>query len=166
MAGRAVRAILLYGIGAFAQRPRTVTGTTPRTMERDVPADAEIIGFNDETITWQRPTGFTRDPNAHPEWAAHIWSSARSALLTQRHRDDDTYAGALHAPPGTVVAFRTDAVYLTQPQAWPYHGQPGDYLHKGHLTGPLTAPATEDELLTMRDKGRTALQSASSNGES
>lgn len=158
-----MRAILLYGIGAFAQRPRTVTGTTPRTAERDVPTDAEIIGFDDQTITWQRPTGFTRDPNAHPEWAAHIWSSARAALLSQRHRDDNTYAGALHAPPGSVVAFRTDAVYLTQPQAWPYHGQPGDYLNKGHLTGHLTAPTTEDELLTLRDKGRTTPQTASNN---
>ncbi|MFD9722103.1 hypothetical protein [Streptomyces sp. NPDC059076] len=156
LAARAVRALLLYGIGAFAQRPRTVTGTTPRTMERDVPPDAEIIGFDDQTITWQRPTGFTRDPNAHPEWAAHIWSSARAALLTQRHRDDNTYAGALHAPPGTIVAFRTDAVYLTQPQPWPHHSQPGDYLNKGHLPGPITAPTTEDELLTLRDKGRAA----------
>ncbi|WP_406466232.1 hypothetical protein OHB07_38250 [Streptomyces sp. NBC_00111] len=163
LAARAVRAILLYGIGAFAQRPRTVTGTTPRTAERDVPTDAEIIGFDDQTITWQRPTGFTRDPNAHPEWAAHIWSSARAALLSQRHRDDNTYAGALHAPPGSVVAFRTDAVYLTQPQAWPYHGQPGDYLNKGHLTGHLTAPTTEDELLTLRDKGRTTPQTTSNN---
>ncbi|MEU9348010.1 hypothetical protein AB0D74_43125 [Streptomyces sp. NPDC048278] len=157
LASRAVRSILLYGIGSFAQRPRMVTGTTPRTMERDVPADAEIIGFDDELITWQRPTGFSRDPNAHPEWAAAIWSGARAALLTQRHRDDNTYAGALHTPPGTVVAFRTDALYLTRPQNWPYHHQPGDYLLRGHLTGLVTAPATEDELLTLRDTGRTAL---------
>ncbi|MET7311654.1 hypothetical protein ABZS68_32520 [Streptomyces sp. NPDC005571] len=165
LASRAVRAILLYGIGAFAQRPRTVTGTTPRTHERDVPPDAEIIGFDNDTITWQRPTGFTRDPNAHPEWAAHIWSSARAALLSQRHRDDDTYAGALHAPPGTVIAFRTDAVYLTQPQNWPYHGQPGDYLHKGHLAGPVPAPTTEDELLALRDHARTALHQPRTNQE-
>ena len=156
LASRAVRSILLYGIGSFAQRPRMVTGTTPRTLERDVLPDAEIIGFDDELITWQKPTGFARDPNAHPEWAAAIWSSARAALLSQRHRDDDTYAGALHTPPGTVVAFRTDAVYLTQPQNWPYHHQPGDYLLRGHLTGPLPAPATEGELLVLRDAGRTA----------
>ncbi|MCZ9340302.1 hypothetical protein NGM37_21325, partial [Streptomyces sp. TRM76130] len=81
-----------------------------------------------------------RDPNAHPEWAAAIWSAARAALLTQRHRDDDTYAGALHTLPGTVVAFRTDALYLTQPHDWPYHHQPGDYLLRGRLTGPVTAP--------------------------
>ncbi|MGW6507248.1 hypothetical protein ACWGCP_06790, partial [Streptomyces niveus] len=61
----------------------------------------------------------------------------------------------LHAPPGTVVAFRTDAVYLTEPQDWPNHGQPGDYLRKGHLTGPVPAPATEDALLALRDQGRT-----------
>ncbi|MFC9680456.1 hypothetical protein [Streptomyces sp. NPDC056948] len=157
LASRAVRSILLYGIGAFAQRPRMVTGTTPRTMERDVPPDAEIIGFDDELITWQKPTGFARDPNAHPEWAAAIWSGARAALLTQRHRDDNTYAGALHTPPGTVVAFRTDALYLTQPQTWPHHHQPGDYLLRGHLTGPVTAPTTEEKLLTLRDAGRAAL---------
>ncbi|MER7568328.1 hypothetical protein ABTZ93_36025 [Streptomyces sp. NPDC097941] len=157
LASRAVRSILLYGIGAFAQRPRMVTGTTPRTQERDVPADAEIIGFDDELITWQKPTGFARDPNAHPEWAAAIWSAARAALLTQRHRDQDTYAGALHTPPGTVVAFRTDALYLTQPHNWPHHHQPGDYLLRGRLTGPLTAPTTEEELLTLRDTGRAAL---------
>ncbi|WP_267246173.1 hypothetical protein [Streptomyces sp. PR69] len=160
LASRAVRSLLLYGIGSFAQRPRMVTGTTPRTMERDVPADAEIIGFTDEQITWQRPTGFTRDPNAHPEWAAAIWSGARAALLSQRHREDNIHAGALHAPPGSVVAFRTDAVYLTTPQPWPYRGQPGDYLRKGHLAGPVTAPTTEEELLTLRDAGRIALKEA------
>ncbi|MFE1957747.1 hypothetical protein [Streptomyces sp. NPDC059479] len=157
LASRAVRSILLYGIGSFAQRPRMVTGTTPRSMERDVPPDAEIISFDNELITWQKPTGFSRDPNAHPEWAAAIWSGARAALLTQRHRDDNTYAGALHTPPGSVVAFRTDALYLTQPHTWPYHHQPGDYLLRGHLTGPLAAPTTEEELLTLRNAGRAAL---------
>ncbi|MGW6890337.1 hypothetical protein [Streptomyces chartreusis] len=157
LASRAVRAILLYGIGSFAQRPRMVTGTTPRSTEREVPRDAEIIGFDDELITWQRPTGFSRDPNAHPEWAAAVWSGARAALLTQRHRDEGVHAGALHTPPGSVVAFRTDALYLTQPQNWPYQRQPGDYLLRGHLTGPLTAPTNEEELLTLRDAGRAAL---------
>ncbi|MGW8747572.1 hypothetical protein [Streptomyces sp. NPDC055794] len=154
LASRAVRAILLYGIGSFAQRPRMVTGTTPRALERDLPPDAEIIGFDDQQITWQRPTGFSRDPNAHPEWAAAIWSGARAALLSQRHRDENTYAGALHTPPGTVIAFRTDALYLTQPQNWPYHHQPGDYLLRGHLTGPLPTPTTEEALLTLRNTGR------------
>ncbi|MFB7114177.1 hypothetical protein [Streptomyces sp. NPDC056190] len=75
----------------------------------------------------------------------------------QRHRDDDTYAGALHAPPGTVVVFRTDALCLTQPRNWPHHHQPGGYLLRGHFAGPLAAPVTEEELLTLRDAGRAAL---------
>lgn len=58
--------------------------------------------------------------------------------------------------PRTIVAFRTDAVYLTQPHNWPYHGQPGDYLHKGQLNGPIPAPTSEDELLALRDAGRAA----------
>ncbi|MFD6554101.1 helix-turn-helix domain containing protein [Streptomyces sp. NPDC058398] len=62
-------------------------------------------------------------PNARPEWAAAIWSGARSALLVQRHREDNTCAGALHTTPGTVAAFRTDAPYLTAPQHWPHHVQ-------------------------------------------
>ncbi|MEV6758265.1 hypothetical protein [Streptomyces sp. NPDC051214] len=157
LASRAVRAILLYGIGSFAQRPRMVTGTTPRALEREVPPDAEIIGFDDELITWQKPTGFSRDPNAHPEWAAAIWSGARAALLSQRHREQDTYAGALHTPPGSVIAFRTDALYLTSAHHWPYQHQPGDYLLKGHLTGPLPAPTSEEDLLALRDAGRAAL---------
>ncbi|MHB6903966.1 hypothetical protein [Streptomyces sp. DB-54] len=165
LASRAVRSLLLYGIGSFAQRPRTVTGTTPRTMERDIPADAEIIGFDDDHVTWQRPTGFSRDPNAHPEWAATIWSGARAALLSMRMRDDNTHVGALHTPPGTVVAFRTDAIYLTAPQNWPYHGQPGEYLHKGHLTGPIPAPTTEDELFALRDAGRAALHPTPHGGD-
>ncbi|MER8073391.1 hypothetical protein ABTZ59_34600, partial [Streptomyces sp. NPDC094034] len=67
-------------------------------------------------------------------------------------------------PPGTVVAFRTDALYLTQPHHWPYHGQPGDYLNKGHLTGPLPAPTTEEELLTLRDAARAALHHTRTHG--
>ena len=103
-------------------------------------------------ITWQKPTGFSRDPNAHPEWAAAIWSGARAALLTQRHRDDDIYAGALHTQPGTVVAFRTDALYLTAAQqVWPYNHQPGDYLLRATSPARWPAPTTEAELLALRD---------------
>ncbi len=88
-----------------------------------------------------------------------VWRPRRPPH-TQRHRDDNTYAGALHTEPGSVVAFRTDALYLTQPQAWPHHDQPGDYLLKGHLTGSVAAPTTEAELLALRDAGRTALTSS------
>jgi hypothetical protein len=74
-----------------------------------------------------------------------------------RMRPENVPVGALHIPAGQVVAFRTDAIYLTARHNWPYHGEPGDYLLKGHLTGPLPAPASEDELLALRDKGRAIL---------
>ncbi|WP_371352354.1 Mucin-19 [Streptomyces malaysiensis] len=157
LASRAVRSILLYGIGAFAQRPRITTRSVPVGHEHEIPAGAQIIGSDGETITWQRSAGFSRDPYAHPEWAAGVWSGARAALLSTKMREDDTFVGALHLPPDSVVAFRTDAIYTTHDAAWPYRGQPGDYLKKGHLPGPFTGPRTEEELLSLQTLGRAHL---------
>jgi hypothetical protein len=157
LASRAVRSILLFGIGGFAQRPRTTTGSVPVGREDQVPAGAQIIGVDGEHITWSRNSGFARDPYAHPEWAAGVWSAARAALLSMRMRQDDVHVGALHLPPGSVVAFRTDAVYTTADPAWPYHGNPGEYLVKGRLPGPVTAPATEEEFFILQGLGRAAL---------
>jgi hypothetical protein len=58
---------------------------------------------------------------------------------------------------GTVQMGPRSIPVLTQPQNWPYHHQPGDYLLRGQLTGPLAAPTTEEELLTLRNAGRAAL---------
>ncbi|WP_042388130.1 hypothetical protein [Streptacidiphilus melanogenes] len=160
LASRAVRSILLFGIGGFAQRPRLITGTTPMDELHLVPEGAEILTHDERHVTWQRVSGFSRDPMAHPEWSASVWSGARAALLSMRMRPENVQVGALHVPAGQVVAFRTDAVYLTARHDWPYHGEPGDYLLKGHLASPVPAPASEDELLALRDKGRAALAAA------
>ena len=118
---------------------------------------AEIVGTDGQTITWQRWAGFSRDPYAHPEWAAGVWSGARAALLSTKMREDDVHVGALHLPPGSIIAFRTDAIYTTADARWPYHGQPGDYLLKGRLPGPITGPRTEEELLSLQALGRAHL---------
>lgn len=160
LASRAVRSIMLYGIGGFAQRPRITTASVPVGREHEIPSGAQIIGSDGQTITWQRSNGFSRDPYAHPEWAAGVWSGARAALLSTRMREDNVSVGALHLPAGSVVAFRTDAIYTTATEAaasWPYHGQPGDYLLKGRLSGPVAAPATEDDLLALQAAGRVQL---------
>ncbi|MCZ4120285.1 hypothetical protein O3X23_12980 [Streptomyces sp. H39-S7] len=157
LASRAVRSILLYGIGGFAQRPRTNTGSVPVEQEGRVPRGAEIINNDGKNITWQRVT-FSPDPNAHPEWSAGVWSGARAALLSTRMREDDVSVGALHLPPGSIIAFRTDALYTTAPVDWPYHGQPGDYLMKGHLNFPVTAPTSLEDLMSLRDQGRANLE--------
>ncbi|MFB8206022.1 hypothetical protein [Kitasatospora purpeofusca] len=158
LASRAVRSVLLFGLGGFAQRPRLVSGTTP--VGEALPAGVEILGQDDQVVTWQRQAGFSRDPYAHPEWAAYVWSGARAALLDMKYRQGKEvigHAGALHAKPGTVVYFGTDGIALTERQPWPYRGEPGDYLLKGHLTGPVEHPASQEQYLKLRGLGRAEL---------
>ncbi|WBP92040.1 hypothetical protein [Kitasatospora cathayae] len=158
LASRAVRSVLLFGLGGFAQRPRLVSGTTP--VGEALPAGVEILGQDGEVVTWQRQAGFSRDPYAHPEWAAYVWSGARAALLDMKYRQGKEvigYAGALHAKPGTVVYFGTDGIALTERQPWPYRGEPGDYLLKGHLTGPVEHPTSQEQYLKLRGLGRAEL---------
>ena len=158
LASRAVRSILLYGIGGFAQRPRMTTASTPVGREADIPPGAQIIGMDGQNITWQRSAGFSRDPYAHPEWAAGVWSGARAALQDMR-MPDGTRVGALYLPPRTVVAYRTDSIMATVDPGWPYNGLPGEYRVKGHFhnPNPLDAPRTEAELMAYRDLGRAQL---------
>ncbi|GHF78650.1 hypothetical protein GCM10018790_65810 [Kitasatospora xanthocidica] len=158
LASRAVRSVLLFGLGGFAQRPRLVSGTTP--VGETLPAGVEILGQDGEVVTWQRQAGFSRDPYAHPEWAAYVWSGARAALLDMKYRQGKEvigHAGALHARPGTVVYFGTDGIALTERQPWPYRGEPGDYLLKGHLSGPVEHPASQEQYLKLRALGRAEL---------
>ncbi|MFD7907072.1 hypothetical protein ACFV4F_26990 [Kitasatospora sp. NPDC059722] len=158
LASRAVRSVLLFGLGSFAQRPRLVSGTTP--VGETLPAGVEILGQDGEVVTWQRQAGFSRDPYAHPEWAAYVWSGARAALLDMKYRQGKEvigYAGALHAKPGTVVYFGTDGIALTERQPWPYRGEVGDYLLKGHLTGPVEPPTSQEQYLKLRGLSRAEL---------
>lgn len=53
--------------------------------------------------------------------------------------------------------FGTDGIALTERQPWPYRGEPGDYLLKGHLTGPIPHPASQEQYLTLRGQGRAEL---------
>ncbi|MEV0749881.1 hypothetical protein P8A21_39855 (plasmid) [Streptomyces poriferorum] len=39
----------------------------------------------------------------------------------------------MHLPAGSILAFRTDAIYSSVRPHWPYQGQPGDYLLKGAM---------------------------------
>ncbi|MFI8769483.1 Mucin-19 [Streptomyces sp. NPDC053792] len=168
LASRAVRSILLYGIGAFAQRPRITTGS----MELggggavpELPDGARLTGITDTHVTWERNQGFARDQYAHPEWAAGVWSAARAALLSGSTSSKDPAtgkpmkAGALHLPPGSILAFRTDAIYTSAAVDWPYGGEPGDYLLKGRMPWEQTAPRTDEEFYNLQGLGRQAYES-------
>ncbi|WP_316779563.1 Mucin-19 [Streptomyces sasae] len=175
LASRAVRSILLYGIGTFAQRPKITTGSVELGGDGstpEIPDGAQITGITDTHVTWQRHAGFARDQYAHPEWSAGVWSAARAALLSTHQsvvtgRDEKTgkvkvgkgvAAGALHLPPGSVLAFRTDAIYTTVRPDWPYSGQPGDYLLKGALAWEQNTPTSDDEFYALQSLGRQALE--------
>lgn len=167
LASRAVRSILLYGIGTFAQRPRITTGSLelgPVGEVPEIPDGARLTGISDTHVTWERNAGFARDPYAHPEWAAGVWSAARAALLSASTGTKDAEtgkpvrAGALHLPAGSILAFRTDAVYSSVRPNWPYQGQPGDYLLKGAMEWEQTVPSTDAEFYVLQDLGRQALE--------
>ncbi|MFD8483640.1 hypothetical protein [Kitasatospora sp. NPDC059673] len=40
---------------------------------------------------------------------------------------------------------------------WLYRGEVGDYLLKGHLTGPVGHPRSQEEYLKLRGLGRAEL---------
>ncbi|MEV8536184.1 Mucin-19 [Streptomyces sp. NPDC051211] len=168
LASRAVRSILLYGIGTFAQRPRITTGSLELGASGEVPElpeGARLTGITDTHVTWERNQGFGRDQYAHPEWAAGVWSAARAALLSvsTSSKDPETgkplKAGALHLPPGSILAFRTDAIYTSAPVDWPYGGEPGDYLLKGRMAWEQTTPRTDEDFYVLQELGRQAYES-------
>ncbi|MEV6680715.1 Mucin-19 [Streptomyces erythrochromogenes] len=167
LASRAVRSILLYGIGSFAQRPTTTTGTVPAGRQDQIPPGGRILSMDGETITWER-TRMSRNENAHPEWCTGVWSAARAALLSTRAKTADgttTHVGALHLPAGSIVAFRTDAIYTTAAADWPYNGESGDYRLKGVLPYPVPAPTDEAEFSTLQSLGRAMLQEQQEQGQ-
>ncbi|MFG2667627.1 Mucin-19 [Streptomyces sp. NPDC048387] len=168
LASRAVRSILLYGIGTFAQRPRITTGSLELGAGGavpDLPDGARLTGITDTHVTWERNQGFARDQYAHPEWAAGVWSAARAALLSVSTSAKDPQtgkpvkAGALHLPAGSILAFRTDAIYTSAPVDWEYGGEPGDYLLKGRMPWEQTTPRTDEEFYTLQGLGRQAYES-------
>ncbi|ANZ13434.1 hypothetical protein O1L44_30665 [Streptomyces noursei] len=162
LASRAVRAILLQGIGSFASRPGMVTGTA--RVGEHLPDGVEIIGEHRGVITWQRRTEATDERNSHPEWPMYVWGGARYALLDTNMKGDKVHVGALYVPRDALVAARTDALTLTMDPRWPYHGKPGEYRKKGHLIGPVPWPTTEAELLKLQGEGRAALRTAQAGG--
>ncbi|MBT2406858.1 MULTISPECIES: Mucin-19 [unclassified Streptomyces] len=168
LASRAVRSILLYGIGTFAQRPRVTTGSLELGAGGevpDLPDGARLTGITDTHVTWERNQGFARDQYAHPEWAAGVWSAARAALLSVSTSSKDPQtgkpmkAGALHLPAGSILAFRTDAIYTSAPVDWEYGGEPGDYLLKGRMEWEQNTPRTDEEFYVLQELGRQAYES-------
>lgn len=146
LVARAVRALLLHGIGAFQGRPHLVTHHLPLERAAEVPASAVAPRVDGDQVIWGEETGQRWAALAHPEWCAAVWARARVRLLR-----GPLGSGVLQRSAGEVVGFRTDAVYLTHRQGWEDDGRPGRLRLVRELDGAVWPwPTTNGELLALR----------------
>ncbi len=145
LAAKAVRAMILYAIGAFASREHNTTGSCPADRpemvpEVTVPGSVRRVG---DSLVWEVP-GQQRMWSAaksHPEWSALVWARARVRVTE----------AALTVPFDRVVGFATDALYLDGDPGLPDDGRPGAFRVKGHTDAPMVWPANRAALYAARD---------------
>lgn len=143
-----IRAVVLHSIGAFHGRPHKVTRMGSAD---DVPAEADGLRIEGETFLWAEASAGQAWPEmAHPEWSAAVWGRARARLLSAPTGTKNHRAGLLHVDPSTVLAVRTDAVYLTTDPGWPDDGKTGRFRKVSEAVGPMPAPRSHAELLAVR----------------
>ena len=147
-----IRSIIVQGIGAFQGRQRTVTRSSSSIAE--VPAGAVGRHVVDGDHVWTETIESGLPSMNHPEWSTAIWARARARLLIcptgQRHAP----AGALALDPATILAFRTDALYLTEDPRWPDDGAAGRLRHTQTIEGPHATPRDVWDLLALQQGER------------
>jgi hypothetical protein len=157
MARKMVRALVLHTIGSFNSRGRKSGDVVPVDQAESIPAGAKVYASEDGTaLEWSTDSYGSVDPQyAHPEWAAEIWSRARTRLL-EGPGGTGVLSGLLSGKPlldpSEVVAFRTDAVYLTRQVPWSNEDDvPGRFRRKGSAVPfrGMRAPGSLTELLGM-----------------
>src|SRR5690606_21657835 len=99
-----------------------------------------------DKLVWTELTEPAWPEMAHPEWSAQVYGRARARLLSAPGG-----AGALGVERSELVAFRTDAIYMTTDPHWNDDGRPGRYRHVRTIPGPIKRPTTQRELLAVRD---------------
>lgn len=153
LAQRAIRQIILTTIGAFQGRPQTVTRTAKLAdvQAGTVRAPVDRLRIEGDVAVWGEQTAPKWPGLAHPEWCAAVWGRARARLMQapQGH-------GALNAR-GTVVAFRTDAVYTTEREGWHDDGNPGRFRLVAGTDRPLPTPRNQTDLLAVRRRHLKAM---------
>lgn len=124
----ALRAILLYGIGALHGSPRRVTRTISADDARAglIPATARDVLPLGDRFVWTETEPNRWPEMSHPEWSAAIWARARVALLSSSGAGG-ARVGMLHVPAETVVGCFTDAIYLTSDPQWSDDGRIGRF---------------------------------------
>jgi len=150
LAQRAIRNVILHAIGAFTGRTHRVTRSLPIDQADEVPAAARDLRVEADRIVWAEYQEATQPGLSHPEWSAAIWARARARLLDGPGVPEDRRrTGALKVPAGDVLAFRTDALYLTRDPGWRDDGHAGRLRLTRSIAGPSPTPRTAAELLAM-----------------
>lgn len=144
-----LRSILLHGLGAMHGRPSTTTRVTPVEQSDTIPAGADVHRVDGDHIVWSPDgAGATWEAMSHPEWTSAVWARARARLLA-----GPGGVGALSVPRAQLVAFRTDAIYVTGTQpTWDAadDGRAGRFRLVHHQTGPLPGVTTSAHLLAIK----------------
>lgn len=148
LAARAVRAVILHGLGSFHGARHRITRMAPAAEPERVPKHAHALRAEGDALVWHENAPAVWAAMSHPEWTAAVWARARARLL-----DGPGGTGALHVPAETVVAFRTDALYLTADPGWSDDGLPGRFRRKTRTEGPIPWPLTARDLLLRAGEG-------------
>lgn len=145
---KGLRMMLIATIGTLYGQPFTTTKVIPASEVGSVPAGADVRRLGGNRLSVELEAGQAWPAMAHPEWVAGIWDRGRARLLS-----GPGATGALHLDGGRIVAFRNDALYVTQRQpAWELAdtGRPGQLTYKGGRSDLMPAPADLPGLLTQR----------------
>ncbi|HEV2458442.1 MAG TPA: hypothetical protein VGS80_08750, partial [Ktedonobacterales bacterium] len=77
----------------------------------------------------------------HPEWSVQVWGRCRARMLLAHGAPGRAeWTGMLALAPGSVVACKTDGLYLATDPGWPDDGRPGRLRLKRQLPGPISWP--------------------------
>lgn len=137
----AIRRLMINTIGGLVSRRHHHTRTVPLTDDPELPADAVSPRVEGDALVWSEPGRPPWAVMAHPEWAAAIYARCRARMLSGPPVHG-VRTGALHAPPGDLLAIETDALYLTRDPDWPDDGAPGRLRRKLVVAGPLPSPTS------------------------
>lgn len=157
-----VRAIIIHAIGALRGKGEQVTYVCePEQAAELVPAGASWWTADDGTVMWTERRAPAWPEWVRPEWAAAVWARTRCRLLdSPAPRGTGRRTGAMHLPAGVeLVAFRGDALYLTDDPGWHDDGAVGRFRVK-HARGPFTMPATFPQLDHLRQRPEMTAQAA------
>lgn len=138
----AVRHLLLDPLGAFGRRHGVRTYTIPFGSPLPMAFEPQRTPYGWQ-VSEPQPIPPDRLRYCQPHWLAHIWAKQRANLAR--------VALVEHAA-GSVVGFRTDALYTTTPPPIHDSGAIGEYRLKGWIPAPRPYPRTQADLAHLADE--------------